>query len=52
MVPLLGPILGAGTVSVAGGTLTVTNAITGKTTTLNLGNTQFELPSAITNPCL
>lgn len=52
VVPLLGPILGAGTVSVAGGTLTVANAVTGKTTTLNLGTTQFELPAGIANPCL
>jgi uncharacterized protein involved in outer membrane biogenesis len=44
--PILSPVLGAGTVSVAGGTVTLKDGITGTTKTINLGGGQIELASA------
>ncbi|MGB0684086.1 MAG: AsmA family protein [Magnetovibrionaceae bacterium] len=44
--PLLGPILGAGAVGVAGGTVTIVNATTGTSQTLSLGGTTLEVVDA------
>jgi len=44
--PILGPMLGAGTVTVAGGTVTLKDGLTGATKTVNLGGNQIELASA------
>lgn len=53
VIPLLGPILGSGTVAVAGGVVTLKDAVTGTAKTLQLGAGSLELPSGFStiNPC-